>query len=122
MITGTVNAKHEALVCLQVVGAGSTQDVEAILDTGFNGSLTLPIPFIALLGLPWRSSGDVVLANGQVEAVDVHAATVMWDGVPRNVLVHAMDGAPLLGTTLLLGHDLRIRMVPGGRVEIEPVP
>lgn len=43
MITGVVNAHHEATIRLPLQAAGGrNQDIEAILDTGFNGSLTLP--------------------------------------------------------------------------------
>ena len=58
MITGVVNARHEAMIRLSVHYAnGQAQEVEAILDTGFSGSLTLPPAVIAALGLPWRTRG-----------------------------------------------------------------
>jgi hypothetical protein len=53
---------------------------------------------------------------------DFYSATVLWDGVPRRILVHAIDAPPLLGMTLLDGYDLRARVRPGGTVEIEAIP
>src|SRR4051812_20850886 len=98
MIAGAVNNRHEALIRLPILdAAGTPHDVEVILDTGFDGSLTLPASLIAQLSLPWYSRGKAILGNGQVELFDVHAATVIWDGVPRHVLVHAMNTAPMLG-------------------------
>jgi len=123
VITGTVNARYEMKVRVPVRNAaGQEQQVEALLDTGFNGSLTLPPSAIAGFGLPWLSKGNAILANGNVEQFDIHAATVIWDGTPRTIVVQAIDSVPLLGMALLVGHDLRGRVVAGGRVEIEAVP
>ena len=123
MISGSVNARHEILIRVPVHDAAAReQQVEAILDTGFTGSLTLPPALIASLGLPWRSLGGAVLANGSVEQFDVYAATVVWDGTPRRVLVQAIDTAPLLGMALLVGYDLRARVIDGGAVAIEAIP
>jgi predicted aspartyl protease len=78
MITGVINAHHEATIHLPVRDAdGREQKVEAILDTGFNGSLTLPPAVIATLGLPWRTRGLVILANGTEDQCDIYAATVI---------------------------------------------
>jgi predicted aspartyl protease len=122
MITGTVNARHEILIRLPVRDTtGTDQDIGTILDTGFNGALTLPPALIASLGLAWRSRTTAVLANGSIEQFDLYAATV-WDGVPRSILVQAIDTAPLLGMALLAGYDLRIRVAAGGSVEIEAIP
>jgi predicted aspartyl protease len=123
MISGTVNARLEMMIRVPVRdAAGHEQEVEAQLDTAFTGSLTLPNALITSLGLPWQSRGSAVLANGGVEQFDFYAATVLWDGAPRQILVHAIDIPPLLGMTLLDGYDLRARVRPGGAVEIEAVP
>jgi clan AA aspartic protease len=123
MITGAVNSRHEILIRLAVRDSkGREQEVEAILDTGFTGSLTLPTAVIAGLGLPWRSRSYAVLATGSIEQFDLYAATVIWDRTPRPILVQAIDAAPLLGMALLVGHDLRVRVVDGGAAQIEVVP
>ena len=60
MITGKVNRHMEATIRLPVRAIGGlTQGIEAVLDTGFNGSLTLPPAVIADLGLRWRTRGLV---------------------------------------------------------------
>ena len=99
MIPGTVNARLEILIRIPILNAAAQeQEVEAILDTGFTGSFTLPPMLITGLGLPWRSRADAVLANAIVEQFDINAATVLWDGMPRQILVHAAKTAPLLVT------------------------
>jgi predicted aspartyl protease len=81
MITGVVNVHAEATIRLPVRDAdGREQEIETVLDTGFNGSLTLPPAVIASLGLPWRTRGSVMLANGTEDQCDIYTATVIWDG------------------------------------------
>ena len=95
MIIGMVNAQTEATIRLPVRAAdGREQEIEVILDTGFNGSLTLPSAMIVSLGLQWRTRGLVMLANGTEDYCDIYAATIMWDGRARNVLVEAADTDP----------------------------
>jgi clan AA aspartic protease len=120
MISGVVNARREATIHLPVLDAdGREQVVEVILDTGFNGSLTLPPETIAALGLPWRTRSLVILANGAEDLCDIHAATVIWDGLPRAILVESADTDPLVGMGLLYGYDVHIQVVEGGRIVIE---
>ncbi|HKB03895.1 MAG TPA: clan AA aspartic protease, partial [Gemmataceae bacterium] len=123
MITGTVNARHEIVIPVPVRDAmGQDQMVAAVLDTGFTGSLTVPPRVVASLGLTWRSQAQAVLANGTVEQFDIYSAIVVWDGVPRTILVQAIDTIPLLGMALLVGFDLRVRVRVGGRAEIQVIP
>lgn len=123
MITGVVNAYHEATIRLKVQAAnGREEEIEAILDTGFNGSLTLPPAMIASLGLQWRTRSLVTLANGSEDFCDVYAATIIWDGGHRNILTEAAATEPLVGMALLYGYGLYLQVIEGGRVVIEPLP
>ncbi len=120
MITGIVNALHEATIRLPIKAAnGRGQEIEAVLDTGFSGSLTLPPSLINALGLPFRSRGIAVLADGNEAQFDIYAVVVVWDGQSRSILVEAADTDPLIGMSLLYGHDIHIQAVDGGRVTIE---
>jgi clan AA aspartic protease len=119
MMIGTVNADLEAVLRLTVRdAAGQPHDVDAVIDSGFNGFLTLPPALIATLGLPWLCREDGQLADGSVQPFDVYVATVDWDGPSRNVEVEAADAQPLIGMALLRGSELRIQVVPGGSVSI----
>ena len=122
MIIGRVNGFYEAVIPihLQEVGGG-IRALEALLDTGFNGTLTLPLELIATLKLPWRTRGNALLANGREEMFDIYAATIIWDGRRRSILVEAVETQPLVGMRLLADYDVRLRVQPGEVVQIVAV-
>ena len=114
MISGVVNARHEAVVRLRVRGPGGLElDLDAVIDTGFTASLALPATTVAGLGLARQSGGGAVLADGSVRQFDIYAAEVEWNGVWRPVLVSAVGVEALVGMRLLARHELRIAVVPG---------
>lgn len=120
MIEGAVNVSREAVVPLTVTGpAGQTQPIDAVIDTGFNGFLTLPSALVSELQLPFVTRGRATLANGSEDVFDIHNALVMWDGQPRRVLTDVADTAPLAGMSLLDGHSLYVEVEEGGRVAIQ---
>ncbi len=56
MIPGVFNAEREATIPLKVSGRnGQERDIIAMMDTGFNGYLTLPPAMIAELECPFLS-------------------------------------------------------------------
>jgi clan AA aspartic protease len=123
MIRGVVNARREAIVRLRVRGPGGVEsDVDAIVDSGFTSSLTLPVTTVTALGLARQSGSSAVLADGSVRQFDICAAEVSWGGTWRPVLVSAVGNAPLLGMRLMAGQELMIEVVPGGLVEILRLP
>ena len=99
-----------------------TDDREAVIDTGFDGSLTAPPDVIAALGLPLRRRGRALLADGSATVFDIYEATVMWDGVPRRISVDEVDVTPLVGMSLLRGYELPIKVVEGGSVVLKSLP
>jgi clan AA aspartic protease len=122
MITGVVKS-DECLIRLTVKGLrGREQEVEAIIDTGYTASLTLPSAVIAALGLRWRSMDRFTLADGRECLVDVYVAKVEWDGKVRTILVDETDADPLVGMRLLRGHELRMQVRYRGKVAIKRLP
>ena len=123
MITGVVTVAREAVISLTVRGPnGQEQEIEAVIDTGFDGSLTLPSELIAALGLPWRRRGRALLADGNESVFEIYEATVIWDGTARRVSVDEVDVMPLVGMALLYGYELTVQIVEGGRVVLKPLP
>ena len=122
MITGTVTTRREAVVRLLLRGpAGQRQRITAVIDTGFDGWLTLPPTLITLLGLPWRRRGRAVLADGSESLFDIYEGTVVWDRRRRRIPVDAADTTPLVGMSLLSGYELTMQVRPRGRVSIKPL-
>ena len=119
MIQGVVNAAYEAVVTLPLqYPEGRTRDIEAVVDTGYSGFLTLPPELVDELGLPFAYMGQAFLANDAEVDFDVHYATVLWDGQPRDIEADATGSTPLLGMLLLDRHTLSIEVESGGRVVI----
>jgi clan AA aspartic protease len=119
MITGVVTDDREAVISLTIHGpSGQQDDVAAVIDTGFDGWLSLPTALIAKLGLLWRRRGSAILADGTVCEFDISEADVIWDGQPRRIPVDAVDMLPLVGMTLLENHELTMQIRPQGRVTL----
>jgi clan AA aspartic protease len=118
MITGVVNSDLEAMVRLVIVGVNQRREVEAVIDTGFTGCLTLTAEIVSSLGLVWLGREEGVLADGHTAVFDVYRAVVVGHGQERVVEVEAAQGGPLLGMGLLNGSDLRIRVAAGGEATV----
>ncbi|MGH9835021.1 MAG: clan AA aspartic protease [Blastocatellia bacterium] len=122
MMTGKVTANDEAILQLSVRGPeGLEQEIETIIDTGYNGFLTLPTNLIANLNLVWRRRERALLADGSETFFDLYEATVVWDGNPRRVAADAVDADSLLGMSLLRGYEMTIQVINGGEVTIKPL-
>jgi len=123
MITGIVTVDREAVINLTGRDPnGQEQKIEVVIDTGFNGSLTLPPALITALGLPWRRRGRALLADGNDSVFDIYEATVLWDGALRRVSVDEVDVMPLVGISPLYGYELTVQIVEGGSVLLKPLP
>jgi len=123
MIQGRVNELREAILPLVVGNAsGQRQVINAVVDTGFNGFLTLPAIVITALGLSWTASDIVTLGDGREAIFDLYAVTVIWDGQYREIDVAESATEPLVGMALLQGYRLQIDVVEGGIVRIEKLP
>lgn len=79
MLTGIVNEALEARLRINVQDAsGRVREIDAVIDSGFNGSLTLPSTVIEEMGLAWLYREQGQLADGSIRIFDVHAATIQW--------------------------------------------
>ncbi len=91
-----------------------------MIDTGFNGFLTLPSEIIKLLDLPYIGQGRVLLANGKEDLLDLYESTLLWDGEWRTVEADSAETDVLIGMALLHRYQLQIDVVENGQVLIMP--
>lgn len=119
MIIGNVNANREAIVQLVVLGSlQQQQEIQAVIDTGYTGFLTLPPAIITSLALTWYARQDGILGDGSLCIFDVYEASIIWDGQTRIIEVDEAQTDPLVGMGLIEGYQLQIQGVVGGLVTI----
>ncbi len=120
MIKGKVSGNQRPLIAVEILDSEDRlQSVEAILDTGFTGYLTLPQESIRQLGLRSVGQRTFELANGDLFDFQVYLGSVSWHDRPNDVLVLESDSVPLLGMTLLWGSRVTLDASTGGEVTIE---
>lgn len=118
-MTGVVRGA-EAIIRLTVRGpGGERQRIEAVIDTGFTGYLTLPPDMIERLGLTRRGSARAILADGSTRLFGLFDAVVVWDRRARRIAVGEADATPLVGMEMLEGFELNVQVRPRGKVTIK---
>ncbi len=83
MIRGVVNDQSEATIRLLIVGMnGRSHEVTAVLDTGYNGMITLPISIVSGLSLSPSASREVTLGDNGRKVFPYFTADVIWAPFP----------------------------------------
>ena len=125
MIKGQVHLRQdgsrlEARVTIDIAGDDRLfRSVEAIIDTGFTGALSLPESAVHELGLRSARAERVTLADGRSIRANVHAARILWHGQPLDARVQTLGIYHIIGTALLANCRLTIDWWDGGDVIIE---
>jgi clan AA aspartic protease len=121
VILGQVNPRTEAVIPVMARDiAGNLLKLDAVIDTGFSGYLTLPLATITMLQLPFLSSRVFSLGNNSQVNFDIYMATLLWNGQDRDIQILASEAHPLVGMSLLKGFRITIDAVDGGEVHIAP--
>ena len=119
MIEGHVDHNLHAMIRIAVFGpTGRHRMVDAIIDTGFNGFLSLPKADLDELGCESPFWSAVRVGDGRLVETLEYAGVVLWNGMERPIRIDAAETDPLVGMGLLKGYRLTIHADPGGRVEI----
>ena len=100
---------------------GGLRRYQAVLDTGFTGTVALPAPDVQRLGLSNPQTEHVTFANGESGNCDVYFADVLWDGEEQPAKIYAIGEDPLVGMALLRGSRVEMDVVEGGAVLVEPL-
>lgn len=103
------DAKNHPKIRLAVGGARRTNLLEAILDTGFDGYLSLPISIAVTLGIELITIIPVEYADGRRSQELVFSVEIELDGKREKVPATLTAGAEALaGTALLTRYELRV--------------
>jgi predicted aspartyl protease len=122
LIYGYVTAGRQAIIPVRLKGShGSELTVDAMLDTGFAGFLSLPDILIEQLGLQAGDSTVITLADGMPKLAREYQGAVYWDNQWRSTPVMGEGDATLIlvGMGLLFNHYVTMELVDGGTVSAE---
>ena len=123
MTTGRINQDRELIAPIRVLDAnGYVHRFEAVIDTGFDGDLSLPSNLLAPLGMPYSEPGEMVVATGRVFDVIAYEGIAIWRGERRPIRILEAEGDPLIGIGLLWGSLLTDEITDNGEVAISPLP
>lgn len=120
MMQGIVDQNCEATIRLVVGNLDSQrQMIDAVIDTGFTGFLTLPSSVLADLNLRAYRREEGILGDGSTCIFDVYRGLVIWDGELRRIDINESDTEPLVGMGLLYGYRMQLDAIEGGTVTIQ---
>lgn len=110
MLEGYVDEGRQPRVAITLVGLDARLlEVDAVIDTGFDGSLCLPTTFAEQVELQRWGTQLVELADGSRHEEWVYLGEAIFDGERRPVDISLTQGTDaLLGTALLQDYRLEI--------------
>jgi len=100
---GYIDEHRHPLIKIKVKGIRKETEIYAIVDSGFDGEVCLPLQIAISLGLELRGAEFVELADGTTKRELMFEGSIEWDGQFRDVrisLTNARDA--LIGTGLLI--------------------
>ena len=109
-------------LALTLPGIGGPVEIEFMVDTAFDGHLTLPPHLVRRLDGVYVSEQAIRTADGRVAIRHAYRIDCDWTDRSISAIVIEMDsGIPLLGVELLAQARLTIEFADGGEVAIEPL-
>jgi len=121
VISGTVVGLQARMKVIFYPPGSTPVEIEGVIDTGFEGFLTLPVNMVEDLELPYLAPMGANLADNSRIVASVYQGIILWNGVQRVVPVLAMGRRPLLGTALLEDFHLGIDFCEGGTVLVDEI-
>jgi clan AA aspartic protease len=118
MMQGYVNKNCEATILVVVRNNAKLSSINAVIDTGFTGFLSLPNAIITELDLPWSYRDRGTLGDGSEVLFDIYDAVAIWDGKSQEIEVNSAETDPLIGMSMLYGYRLQVDTIEGGLVVI----
>jgi predicted aspartyl protease len=110
-LTGRIDEYGRALlpIVLKHPSAGTSEELEAWIETAFTSSLMLPLAIAVRVGLGRDIDVPTKLADGSEKQMSTVDCLIDWFGEWKKVMVISSDvKLPLLGIGLLEDHELTI--------------
>lgn len=107
-MTGEVDDRNTPILRLEIGG----EEWIAVIDTGFNGHLVLPLSLADLFPGSFYAETEIVLGDGQIVVEDLFTIDFPFDGNMVSIQASFADTSELLvGTLLLQNHRLEVNFV-----------
>ena len=126
MIPAEYDTRGSIIVELTLIGKCSEIKKKALLDTGFSGSIAIPLSIGCEIGLESLGNGRVILASGETTAVPIFAGKIRIGADEKDCVYLIMAGADevLLGLGIIKDYDVQfhgakrtVRIARGDEVE-----
>jgi len=101
-IEGRIDDLLSPRLKVKVIGLRGIIELDAIVDTGFNGDICIPITLAVQLGLILEYVHEVELADGSRKRVPVYSCDIELNGLKKRAEVILTDGTDaLIGANML---------------------
>lgn len=108
-VTGYVDELRQPRIELTVKGNRKAIGIEPVVDTGFDGYLSLPVAVAIPLGLELKGRVPVELADGSMKSELTFRGMVIWQGREYSIEIFLTESKEaLVGSGLMQGQELTI--------------
>ena len=118
MIKGHVNPYGEPLVEISLILKEGQKKMDAVVDTGFNGMISVPHSWISKSDWIFVGYEEYEIATGETVRQKVFIGDINFDGRPMKAYVLASSAKDILIGTKLLGDNILEIDFPRKSVEI----
>lgn len=106
MLKGSVNDQGEPLVSIILLSHNNrAHSHRVVIDTGFNGTLSLPEKLAKQYGWQWVGYESYQIATGDVVQEKVYLGRIRWFGQAQDIDAVASHADDILIGTKLLRHS-----------------
>lgn len=126
MIPAEYDTRGSIIVDVTLIGKCSEKKKKVLLDTGFSGSIAIPVSLGCEIGLESVGNGRVILASGETTAVPIFAGKIRIGTDEKDCVYLILAGADevLLGMDIIKDYDVQfhgakrtIRIARGEAIE-----
>ena len=109
-------------VLIEVKGESESRvSMEALLDSGFTGAVSLPLRVIKELNLTWSGEHSVTLGDASEVGVDLYEGIVEFAGSRYRCAILSTGDVPTVGMHLMQEARICFEAVPGGVVTLASI-